>query len=182
MDSTLEGYQVQHLFREIARHWCGPGKGPVSFCWVALPVPLNLILRVLSWGLNESENFQCEGQLCTSISETEETPVNGRWMKDHTMGLDVRENLTQATLNLIYWSWKRTGVWGKGNAEPMTWLETEPRAHFFLWSFVIFSFSPTLKIETAFRCFLAVFYLILCKYVLSLICLSNRIVSPEGWF
>lgn len=129
MDSTLEGYQVQHLFRETARHWCGPGKGPVSFCWVALPVPLNLILRVLSWGLNESENFQCEGQLCTSISETEETPVNGRWMKDHTMGLDVWENLTQATLNLIYWSWEWTGVGGKGNAEPMTWLETEPRAH-----------------------------------------------------
>ena len=44
--------------------------------------------------------------------------MNGRWMKDHTMGLDVWENVTQATLNLIYWSWEGTGVGGKGNAEP----------------------------------------------------------------
>ena len=112
-----------------------PRKGPISFCWVALQIPLNLILRVLSWGFNESENFQGGEQLCTSISETEETPVNGRWMKDHTMGLDVWENVTQATLNLIYWSWEGTGVGGKGNAEPTSWLEMEPRA-------LISSFDP----------------------------------------
>lgn len=172
MDSTLDGHQVQHLFREIARQWCGPGKGPISFCWVALLVPLNLILWVLSQGLNESENLQCGGRLCTSISETEESPVNGRWTKDHTMGLDVWENLTQATLNLIYWSWEGTGVGGKGNAEPTTW-DGAKSTHFFLWYFVIFSFSTTLKIATAFHCFLAVFCLILCKYVLSLICLTE---------
>lgn len=62
-------------------------------------------------------------------------PSDGRWTKDHTMGLDVWENLTQTTLNLIYWSWEGTGVGGKGNAEPTTWLEMEPKAH-------ISSFDP----------------------------------------
>lgn len=167
-----------------------PRKGPqnfFSFCGLCIQFPLNLLSAEpgLTW---KWKSLRVGKGLSTVFPPQRpgEGPARWKgWPGDHHPGPGRGGRTWELDPGylarvLLWGSGEEEGITRKGNAEQtdLTWGGAKS-IHFFLWSFVIFNFSPIVKTVTAVHCSHA---LLGKSFALSHICLSNSVASSEVRF